>query len=57
MEDLEHNIHLKSLSLQQSRNEQEALKLLFLGDTNRVIAEVRVNHIFLTKKYSIIVCC
>lgn len=41
MEDLDHNIHLKNLSMQQSINEEEALKLLFLGDTNRVIAEVR----------------
>lgn len=42
MEDLAHNIHLKNLSMLQSINEEEALKLLFLGDTNRVIAEVRV---------------
>lgn len=46
MEDLDHNIHLKNLSMQQSINEEEALKLLFLGDTNRVIAEVRVKQIF-----------
>lgn len=46
MEDLDHNIHLKNLSMQQSINEEEALKLLFLGDTNRVIAEVRVQQIF-----------
>lgn len=46
MEDLDHNIHLKNLSMQQSINEEEALKLLFLGDTNRVIAEVREKQIF-----------
>lgn len=40
MEDPEQNIHLKNLSLQQSGNEEEALNLLFLGDTNRMIAEV-----------------
>lgn len=41
MEDPDQNIHLKNLSLQQSANEEEALNLLFLGDTNRMIAEVR----------------
>lgn len=41
MEDSDQNIHLKNLSLQQSANEEEALDLLFLGDTNRMIAEVR----------------
>lgn len=46
MEDLDHNIHLKNLSLQKSVNEEEALNLLFLGDTNRVVAEVRVKYIF-----------
>ncbi|XP_031450120.1 kinesin-like protein KIF6 isoform X2 [Phasianus colchicus] len=40
MEDPDQNIHLKNLSLQQARNEEEALNLLFLGDTNRMIAEV-----------------
>lgn len=41
MEDTDQNIHLKNLSLQQATNEEEALNLLFLGDTNRMIAEVR----------------
>lgn len=41
MEDPDQNIHLKNLSLQQSANEEDALNLLFLGDTNRMIAEVR----------------
>lgn len=41
MEDPDQNIHLRNLSLQQSSNEEEALNLLFLGDTNRMIAEVR----------------
>ncbi|XP_063764289.1 kinesin-like protein KIF6 isoform X3 [Eleginops maclovinus] len=40
MEDPDQNIHLRNLSLQQSANEEEALNLLFLGDTNRMIAEV-----------------
>lgn len=42
MEDPEQNIHLKNLSFQPSANEEEALNLLFLGDTNRMIAEVRI---------------
>lgn len=42
MEDPDQNIHLKNLSLQQATNEEEALNLLFLGDTNRMIAEVRI---------------
>lgn len=44
MEDPEQNIHLKNLSLQPSTNEEEALNLLFLGDTNRMIAEVRLTE-------------
>lgn len=40
MEDPDQNVHLKNLSLQQANNEEEALNLLFLGDTNRMIAEV-----------------
>uniref|UniRef100_A0A8C1WGJ8 Kinesin-like protein n=1 Tax=Cyprinus carpio TaxID=7962 RepID=A0A8C1WGJ8_CYPCA len=44
MEDPDQNIHLKNLSLQQSANEEEALDLLFLGDTNRMIAETPMNQ-------------
>ncbi|CAG5866202.1 unnamed protein product [Menidia menidia] len=44
MEDPEQNIHLRNLSLQQSANEEEALNLLFLGDTNRMIAETPMNQ-------------
>ena len=40
MEDEDNNIHLKNLSIHQANNEEEALNLLFLGDTNRMIAEV-----------------
>ncbi|KAI5618808.1 kinesin-like protein KIF6 [Silurus asotus] len=43
-EDPEQNIHLKNLSLQPSANEEEALNLLFLGDTNRMIAETPMNQ-------------
>ncbi|XP_052009385.1 kinesin-like protein KIF6 isoform X2 [Xyrauchen texanus] len=44
MEDPDQNIHLKNLSLLQSANEEEALDLLFLGDTNRMIAETPMNQ-------------
>ncbi|XP_043997846.1 kinesin-like protein KIF6 isoform X2 [Gambusia affinis] len=44
MEDTEQNIHLKNLSVQQSGNVEEALNLLFLGDTNRMIAETPMNQ-------------
>jgi hypothetical protein len=40
MEDEDNCIHLKNLSIHQANNEEEALNLLFLGDTNRMIAEV-----------------
>ncbi|XP_053769987.1 kinesin-like protein KIF6 isoform X5 [Desmodus rotundus] len=40
LEDSDQNIHLKNLSLHQATTEEEALNLLFLGDTNRMIAEV-----------------
>eukprot|EP00058_Branchiostoma_floridae_P019075 XP_002604564.1 hypothetical protein BRAFLDRAFT_79440 [Branchiostoma floridae] len=44
MEDTEQNIHLKNLSVHQAMNEEEALNLLFLGDTNRMIAETPMNQ-------------
>ncbi|NXG56090.1 KIF6 protein, partial [Hemiprocne comata] len=44
MEDSDQNIHLKNLSLQRATNEEEALNLLFLGDTNRMIAETPMNE-------------
>ena len=40
MEDEDQNMHLKNLSIHAAPNEEEALNLLFLGDTNRMIAEV-----------------
>ncbi|XP_072314389.1 kinesin-like protein KIF6 [Eucyclogobius newberryi] len=43
-EDTEQNVHLKNLSMLQSANEEEALNLLFLGDTNRIIAETPMNQ-------------
>uniref|UniRef100_A0A3Q3WCQ9 Kinesin motor domain-containing protein n=1 Tax=Mola mola TaxID=94237 RepID=A0A3Q3WCQ9_MOLML len=44
MEDSDQNIHLRNLSLLQSATEEEALNLLFLGDTNRMIAETPMNQ-------------
>ncbi|XP_028652157.2 kinesin-like protein KIF6 [Erpetoichthys calabaricus] len=44
MEDTEQNIHLKNLSSLQAANEEDALNLLFLGDTNRMIAETPMNQ-------------
>uniref|UniRef100_A0A5F8HK65 Kinesin-like protein n=1 Tax=Monodelphis domestica TaxID=13616 RepID=A0A5F8HK65_MONDO len=44
LEDPDQNIHLKNLSLQQAATEEEALNLLFLGDTNRMIAETPMNQ-------------
>uniref|UniRef100_A0A8C5MK03 Kinesin-like protein n=1 Tax=Leptobrachium leishanense TaxID=445787 RepID=A0A8C5MK03_9ANUR len=44
MEDPDQNIHLKNLSLQQANNTEEALNWLFLGDTNRMIAETPMNQ-------------
>ena len=43
MEDEDQNMHLKNLSIHAAQNEEEALNLLFLGDTNRMIAEVRIS--------------
>nr|CAB3259114.1 kinesin-like protein KIF6 [Phallusia mammillata] len=44
MEDPDQNIHLKNLSVLPAQNEEEALNLLFLGDTNRMIAETPMNQ-------------
>ncbi|XP_006860645.1 PREDICTED: kinesin-like protein KIF6 [Chrysochloris asiatica] len=44
LEDPDQNIHLKNLSLHQATTEEEALNLLFLGDTNRMIAETPMNQ-------------
>ncbi|EDV20258.1 uncharacterized protein TRIADDRAFT_61256 [Trichoplax adhaerens] len=44
LEDNNSNIHLKNLSIHQANSEEEALNLLFLGDTNRMIAETPMNQ-------------
>ncbi|CAI8004769.1 Kinesin-like protein KIF6, partial [Geodia barretti] len=43
MEDRESVLHLRNLSLHPANNEEEALNWLFLGDTNRVMAETPMN--------------
>ncbi|KAK9811828.1 hypothetical protein WJX72_010914 [[Myrmecia] bisecta] len=43
MEDDESNIHMRNLSVHRANNEEEALNLLFLGDTNRTISETPMN--------------
>ena len=43
MEDDHGKIHLKNLSAQLARSEEEALNLLFVGDTNRMISETPMN--------------
>lgn len=42
-EDSDENIHLRNLSVISAANEEEALNLLFVGDTNRMIAETPSN--------------
>lgn len=43
LEDNDGKMHLKNLSAQLARNEEEALNLLFVGDTNRMISETPMN--------------
>lgn len=43
MEDEDGNCHLRNLSMHSAASEQDALNLLFLGDTNRAIAETPMN--------------
>jgi len=44
LEDEEGNYHFKNLSVNPVSNEEEALNLLFLGDTNRAIGETEMNQ-------------
>lgn len=43
MEDEENHIHLRNLSMHLATNEEEALNLLFIGDTNRMISATPMN--------------
>ncbi|GFR60857.1 kinesin-like protein, partial [Elysia marginata] len=44
MEDSDQNIHLKNLTVHPAQSEEDALNLLFMGDTNRMIAETPMNQ-------------
>ncbi|KAK9709795.1 Kinesin motor domain [Popillia japonica] len=44
LEDANGEAHLRNLSILPVTNEQEAMRLLFLGDTNRTIAETPMNE-------------
>mgnify|MGYP002635825741 CR=1 FL=1 len=43
MEDDDGNIHLRNLSAHAAMTEEDALNLLFLGDTNRTTSETPMN--------------
>jgi len=43
MEDEDGACHLRNLSMHEAANDEEALNLLFLGDTNRAISETPMN--------------
>lgn len=44
LEDEEGQYHFKNLSVNQVNSEEEALNLLFIGDTNRAIGETQMNQ-------------
>jgi hypothetical protein len=43
LEDEDGNIHMRNLSMHRAQTEEDALNLLFLGDTNRTISETPMN--------------
>lgn len=43
LEDENGNFHLKNLSLHRAASDEDALNLLFIGDTNRAISETAMN--------------
>lgn len=45
LEDEHGNYHLKNLSMNVADTEEDALNLLFMGDTNRAIAETPMNMV------------
>ena len=45
LEDEEGNCHLRNLSMHLVGSEEEALNLLFLGDTNRAISVTAMNQV------------
>lgn len=45
LEDEHGNFHLKNLSMHPAESEEDALNLLFIGDTNRAVAETSMNKV------------
>jgi kinesin family member 6/9 len=45
LEDEHGNFHIKNLSMHPASSEEEALDLLFIGDTNRAVAETPMNPV------------
>lgn len=43
LEDEHGNFHIKNLSMHPADSEKDALELLFIGDTNRAVAETPMN--------------
>lgn len=46
LEDRVGNFHLKNLSMHPADSEEDALNLLFTGDTNRAVAETPMNMVY-----------
>ena len=47
LEDDNGGFHLKNLTVHTADSEEEALNLLFLGDTNRAVAETAMNKVLI----------
>jgi len=45
LEDEHGNFHLKNLSMHLAESEEDALNLLFTGETNRAVAETPMNMV------------
>ena len=43
MENVDNQFVLRGLSVHRAENEEDALNLLFIGDTNRVVSETPKN--------------
>ena len=57
MEDEHGNFHLRNLSMHRATSEEEALNLLFLGDTNRAISETAMNQASSRSHLGVLRCC
>lgn len=54
LEDEHGNFHLKNLSMNLAETEEDALNLLFMGDTNRAIAETPMNMVCLYRCQNVV---